>query len=161
MIGSLRPVHLLDTIGAPFRVELVNSVLVSAAGITIPALDDLVLTVAAERLREPRRLGGADMAFVRRCARVDEARLADDCGLSRSDVAAHESGARPMNTVTEKFVRLYLYDRLRRGRQGDGVEDMLAYLDWILDTWRAGPTAAGERTMRLTHQSARGWRRLL
>lgn len=161
MIGTLRSVHHLDTIGAPFRIELINSVLVTASGVTIPALDHLVVTVAMERLRETRRLGGPDMSFVRRCAKVGADRLADACGLSIQDVAVHEDGPRPMSTVTEKLVRLYLYDRLRRERPGNDVDDMLRYIDWILEHWRPGPFAAGDHVMRLTHQTAHGWRRLL
>lgn len=160
MIGRLLRVHHLDTIGAPFRVELVDSVLATDDGVTMPAPDDLVTAVAMERLHEARRLGGADLAFVRHCARIESTTLADAAGLSAEDVAAHEDGTRAMTTATEKFVRLYLYDRLRRRRAGDRTEEMLAYLDWILETWRAAPVEAGDQVMRLAHQAAHGWRRL-
>jgi len=158
MIGGIAPTYACDTLGAPFRVELVNSVIVGRDGVTIPDFREMVATVAIERLRESRRLGGPDIVFLRKCIGDTAGDLAARTGIAPVELEAYERGDRPMSAAAEKIARIYIHHRLWRERPTT-EDDRLEYLETVL-AWRPVPVSAGETVMRLAHQSARGWHRI-
>lgn len=160
MIGGLSGNYHCEALGAPFRIELLNSVIVGEEGVVIPAYPALVARVGIERLREPRRLGGEDMMFLRRCAKKEQGQFAQAIGIGENECAEYESNSRPMNTTIEKLVRIYLHDCISRTVDIEDFADNIAYLDWVMD-WKPTPTEAGDTTMKLTYQSAVGWTRII
>lgn len=158
MIGGIVPTYVCDTLGAPFRVELVNSVVAGHDSVTIPDFDGMIATVAIERLHESRRLGGPDIVFLRKCAGDTADTLAARTGIPMPELEAYERGDRPMSATAEKITRIYLHHSVRAGHPA-AEDDRLEYLETVLE-WRPMPVSAGETVMRLAHQSARGWHRI-
>lgn len=156
MIGGLSPTYHCDTLGAPFRVELVNSVIIGQESVTIPNFGELIATVGIERLRDVRRISGKDLVFLRKCAQIDSAILVSAIGVTADELHEYETDARPMNATIEKLVRIYLHDRIRKMADIVETEDALNYVEWVMD-WRPVPMSVDENVMRLAHQAARGW----
>jgi DNA-binding transcriptional regulator YiaG len=105
----------LDTLGAPFRVTLKNSVALSVDPKTketlveIPDLVGLVLTVVRCRVMDPRKLSGAELRFLRSTLGVPANKLAAFIDCSPEHYSRCEAGTKVLSPNAERHLRLFAF----------------------------------------------------
>jgi DNA-binding transcriptional regulator YiaG len=104
-----------DTLGAPFKVTLKNSVEVSIDPKTgeelvrIPDPMGLIRAVVRCRVRDPRKLSGEELRFVRRALDLQANKLAAFLDCSPEHYSRCESGGKALSATAEKMLRLFAY----------------------------------------------------
>jgi hypothetical protein len=159
-LAELLATHTPDMLGAPFAVSLVASVRRDVNdAITIPALTGMIAGVAMARLWRDERLSGDELRFLRKTAGLTRGELGEGFGGDADDVGAYEKGPRPMTIGLEKYIRMHLFNAVRR-MDGPRVDDMINYMEWTFDAWRPtfGDTSR-PMSIRLRHFPT-GWQEL-
>ena len=116
------PSYELDTLGAPFRVTLKDSVRVTkdpATGkelVDIPDLIGLTLAVVRCRVMDPRKLSGEEMRFLRRALGVPAKKLAAFLDLVPEHYSRCEAGTKVMSPNAERQLRLFAFGATLCGR---------------------------------------------
>lgn len=100
--------YVVDTLGAPFQVILVDSVCVhdAAHDVDIPDLPGLINAVVRSRVMHPRKLSGLDLKFIRKSICVRAKVLADFLEMTPEHLSRCESGERTLSSASEKQLRL-------------------------------------------------------
>jgi DNA-binding transcriptional regulator YiaG len=104
-----------DTLGAPFKVTLKNSVEVSIDPTTgeelvrIPDPMGLIRAVVRCRVRDPRKLSGKELRFVRRAFDLPANKLAAFLHCSAEHYSRCESGGKALSPTAEQVLRLFAY----------------------------------------------------
>jgi DNA-binding transcriptional regulator YiaG len=105
----------LDTLGAPFKVVLLNGVtfdvnpLTGEEKVNVCDLPGLIRAVVRSRVTHPRKLNGAELRFVRHALGVKAKSLAEFLEISPEHFSRCESGQKVMSASSEKVFRLYAY----------------------------------------------------
>jgi DNA-binding transcriptional regulator YiaG len=115
--ADVRVVHEynMDTLGAPFRITLLDSVTVridretGEEDISVPDPVGLINAVVRSRVTHPRKLSGEEIAFVRKALGVRAKRLADFLSMSPEHLSRCESGSKAMSAPAEKLLRLFAF----------------------------------------------------
>lgn len=108
------PAYQVDTLGAPFRVTLVDSVEIrfDETGKQLTHIPDFVGMIhAAVRCRaaHPRKLNGSDIAFFRKALGIKARNLAEYLDVSPEYLSRCEAGAKVLSSATEKMLRLFVF----------------------------------------------------
>jgi hypothetical protein len=107
------PRYDVDTLGAPFRVTLLDSVTIKMDGdkeiVNIPDLCGLISAVVRTRVCHPRKLGGAELKFIRRALSVRSNELAKFLSMSAEHWSRCENGMKVLSANSEKEFRLFSY----------------------------------------------------
>lgn len=104
-----------DTLGAPFKVILKNSVEISIDPKTgeefvrIPDPMGLIREVVRCRVRDPRKLSGDELRFLRHALDVRANKLAAFLDCSAEHYSRCESGGKALSATAEKQLRLFAY----------------------------------------------------
>lgn len=104
-----------DTLGAPFKVILKNSVEISTDPKTgeefvrIPDPMGLIREVVRCRVRDPRKLSGAELRFIRHALDVKAIKLVPVLDCSAEHYSRCESGGKALSATAEKQLRLFAY----------------------------------------------------
>lgn len=132
------PSYRADMLGAPFQVVLLESVTAAPDGaVTIPDVEGMTAGVGMARLWRDERLSGEELRFLRRAAGISKEKLAASIGGATGDIEAYETGPRPMTVGLEKYIRLHLFNALRRkDPTSPRVDEMINYLEWALEEWK-------------------------
>ena len=115
--ANVRVVHEynMDTLGAPFRITLIDSVSVGVdpctgeETISVPDPVGLINAVVRSRVEHPRKLNGKEIAFVRKALGVRGKLLADFLGISAEHLSRCETGVKVMSAPSEKLLRLFAF----------------------------------------------------
>ncbi|WP_296578835.1 hypothetical protein [Phreatobacter sp.] len=105
----------IDTLGAPFKVSLINSVEVKfdpATGeeiVEIPDLCGLINAVVRTRVMHPRKLNGAELKFVRKSLDLKSKDIARFLDVSLEHWSRCESNAKVLSGASEKLFRLFAF----------------------------------------------------
>jgi hypothetical protein len=105
----------VDTIGAPFRVTLKDSVEFRKDPVTgkdlvhIPDLVGMVQTVARLRAMHPRKLSGLDIVFLRKALGLKAKSLASYLDVSAEHFSRCEAGTKVFSSATERVLRLFVF----------------------------------------------------
>jgi hypothetical protein len=107
------PRYDLDTLGAPFKVTLIDGVILKTEGkkeiVEIPDLGGLINTVVRVRVCHLRKLTGQEIKFVRRALGLRSKDVAKFLGMSLEHYSRCESEAKVMSATNEKFFRLFAF----------------------------------------------------
>lgn len=113
--APMEPRYEVDTLGAPFKVVVLNCVSkkvdpeTGKVLTTIPDLVGLINAVVRKRVTHPRKLNGAELKFVRTALGIKANLIANFFEMSPEHVSRCEAGAKVMSSITEKYFRLMLY----------------------------------------------------
>ena len=105
----------LDTLGAPFKVTLLNCVSLridpktGEDQINIPDLAGLIGAVVRARVSHPRKLNGKEIKFVRSALGIKAGQISKFLGMGPEHFSRCEGGTKVMATVSEKMFRLFAY----------------------------------------------------
>lgn len=105
----------VDTLGAPFKVTLLDSVSVSIdpktgdERVEIPDLVGLINAVVRSRVLCPRKLSGKEIKFVRNALGVRAKPLAQFLDMTPEHLSRCEAGTKVMSGASEKVFRLFAY----------------------------------------------------
>lgn len=109
----LLPEYIPDNLGTPFKVILRNSVRQIVDEETgevertiIPNPRGLLQSVAITRLIWPRKLGGADIKFIRKSLKIKASDLASMIEVSPEHLSRCEAGERVLSPGVEKCLRI-------------------------------------------------------
>jgi DNA-binding transcriptional regulator YiaG len=114
-VRVVREEYELDTLGAPFKVTLLNSVSVSTDPETgeekpdIPDLVGLMNAVVRRRVLHPRKLSGEEIKFIRITLGVRAKPLARFLEMSPEHLSRCEAGAKVMSGASEKVFRMFAF----------------------------------------------------
>lgn len=116
-VEDARVVHKyeVDTLGAPFKVVVVDCVSVNMDAETgeeivqIPDLVGLINAVVRTRAWHPRKLSGPDIKFIRKALGMRAKPLAQFLDMSPEHFSRCESGQKVMSTSNERIFRLMAY----------------------------------------------------
>src|SRR5262245_46268069 len=109
------PQYEIDTLGAPFKVTLLDCVTLSVDAstgeekINVPDVVGLIGAVVRIRVSHPRKLNGEELRFVRNALGVKANLLADFLDMTPEHLSRCESGAKVMSTISEKVFRLFAF----------------------------------------------------
>lgn len=109
------PKYVLKTLGAPFKVTLLNSVSLStdpSTGeeiVTIPDLVGLISEVVRTRVRHTRKLSGPEIKFIRNALGVRARLLAEFLEMTPEHLSRCEAGAKVMSGGCEKIFRMFAF----------------------------------------------------
>lgn len=124
-----------DLLGAPFRVILENGVreeLCSVCGkkleTIIPALENLLRTVARNRALRPRKLSGEEIKFLRHAMGWKSKRLAQNLGLSAEHLSRCENGIKRLSDPVEKWLRVFVLHKMVKKEIRESVD-----IDEVMD----------------------------
>lgn len=104
-----------DTLGAPFKVTLLDSVTfgldpkTGQETVQIPDLVGLINAVVRARVRHTHKLSGAEVKFIRNALGIQANKLATFLGMSPEHFSRCESGAKAMSVSNEKILRLFSF----------------------------------------------------
>ena len=104
-----------DSLGAPFKVTLIDSVTEEVdptSGeklITIPDLNGLVRAVVHSRVCDPRKLTGPELKFVRLALDVQANKLAAFLSVTPEHLSRCEAGAKTLSPANEKALRAFSF----------------------------------------------------
>ncbi len=110
-----------DTLGAPFKITLVDSVtfeLDCTTGeelVRIPDLMGLINAVVRKRVCDQRKLNGDELKFIRRALDVKAVILARFLGMSPEHLSRCEASTKVMSEASEKIFRLFSFISTRIG----------------------------------------------
>jgi hypothetical protein len=102
----------VDTLGAPFRVTLLDSVTFGTnpktgeQTVQIPDLVGLIGAVVRARVCDSRKLSGRELKFIRSALDVRATMLAEFLDMSPEHLSRCEAGAKVMSSTSEKLFRL-------------------------------------------------------
>ncbi len=105
----------IDTLGAPFKVTLLDSVTLGVDPTTgkemvhVPDLVGLLNAVVRRRVTHPRKLKGDELKFTRNALGVRAILLARFLDMSPEHLSRCEAGDKAMSTNSERFFRLFAY----------------------------------------------------
>jgi DNA-binding transcriptional regulator YiaG len=105
----------IDTLGAPFRVTLLDSVTVGIdletgkEMVRVPDLAGLLNAVVRRRVSHPRKLNGDELKFIRNALGVRANPLAQFLEMSPEHLSRCEAGGIAMSAISERFFRLFTY----------------------------------------------------
>ncbi|RAI37106.1 hypothetical protein [Rhodoplanes serenus] len=106
------PAYELDTLGAPFKVVLRDSVSVGLdpqtgrERVSIPDFVGLVGAVVRSRVVHPRKLSGAEIKFLRSALGVKAKPVAGFLDMSAEHLSRCEAGTKIMSSTSERLFRL-------------------------------------------------------
>lgn len=107
--------YVVDTLGAPFKVELIDSVTLSVDAETgeemveIPDLVGLIGAVVRSRVMHTKKLNGDEIKFIRNALGVRAKSVADFLDMSPEHYSRCESDAKVMSPNSEKTLRLFAF----------------------------------------------------
>jgi DNA-binding transcriptional regulator YiaG len=105
----------IDTLGAPFKVTLLDSVTLGVNPTTgkemvnVPDLVGLLNAVVRRRVTHPRKLNGDELKFIRNALGVKAILLARFLEMSPEHLSRCEAGGKAMSSISERFFRLFAY----------------------------------------------------
>jgi DNA-binding transcriptional regulator YiaG len=105
----------MDTLGAPFRVNVIDAVSISidpSTGeeeVSVPDVIGLINAVVRSRVEHARKLNGREISFVRKSLGVRAKLLAGFLGMSPEHFSRCEVGSKVMSGASEKLFRLFAY----------------------------------------------------
>jgi transcriptional regulator with XRE-family HTH domain len=105
----------IDTLGAPFKVTLLECVVFSVdpktgdEKINVPDVAGLIGAVVRARVSHPRKLNGKEVRFVRNALGLKANQLAKFLGMTPEHFSRCEAGSKVMAILTEKMFRLFAY----------------------------------------------------
>jgi hypothetical protein len=105
----------VDSLGAPFRVVLLDSVVVGVDTLTgqstvqIPDLVGLIGAVVRARVSHTRKLSAREVRFVRKALGVRAALLARFLDMTPEHLSRCETGTKVMSSTSEKMLRLWAF----------------------------------------------------
>jgi DNA-binding transcriptional regulator YiaG len=114
-VRVLQEEYELDTLGAPFKVVLLDSVSVSIdpqtgdEKVEIPDVVGLINAVVRRRVLHPRKLSGAEIKFIRNALGVRAKPLAKFLDMSPEHFSRCEAGAKVMSGANEKVFRMFAF----------------------------------------------------
>lgn len=109
------PRYEVDTLGAPFKVTVLDCVTVKTDASTgkelvnIPDLVGLINAVVQARVVHARKLNGSEFKFIRNALGVKANAIADFLEMSPEHLSRCESGVKVMSALSEKVFRLFAY----------------------------------------------------
>lgn len=109
------PKYNMNTLGAPFRITLVDSVSVTVDPktgeefVSVPDVVGLINAVVRSRVRHTRKLNGTEIQFVRHALGVQAKALAEFLDMTPEHYSRCETGAKVMSTPSEKLLRMAAY----------------------------------------------------
>lgn len=161
MTDAIIPEHRPAALGAPFEVVLLSSVRKDGDSMLIPDMGGMITGVGMARLWRDQRLGGTELHYLRKSAGITKDKLGEAMGGSANDIESYETGPRPMTVGIEKYIRLHLFNALRRmDPTSPRVDQMINYLEWVLEEWKpAFRDAATPIEIALRHTPT-GWQEL-
>jgi transcriptional regulator with XRE-family HTH domain len=104
-----------DTLGAPFKVTLMDSVSIRVDADTgeklvrIPDLIGLINTVVRSRICHARKLNSEELKFIRLSLGVKSYKLANFLDMSPEHYSRCEAGTKTMSTAYEKLLRSFAF----------------------------------------------------
>jgi transcriptional regulator with XRE-family HTH domain len=114
-VAGVVPRYEIDTLGAPFKVTVLDCVTVKHDAATgkeltcVPDLVGLINAVVRARSIHPRKLNGAEIKFIRNALGLKAKLIAEFFELSPEHISRCESGDKVMSSLTERFFRLLAY----------------------------------------------------
>jgi DNA-binding transcriptional regulator YiaG len=105
----------IDTLGAPFRVTLLDCVTLSIdpktgdEKINVPDVAGLISAVVRRRVSHPRKLNGKEIRFVRNALGLKANQVAKFLGMGPEHFSRCESGMKVMALMSEKMFRLFAH----------------------------------------------------
>lgn len=114
-LSNVVPAYEVDTLGAPFRVTLVDSVQIKmdeVAGkelVLIPDFVGMVNAVARCRAIHPRKLSGDEIVFLRKALGVKAKALATYLDVSPEHLSRCEAGSKVLSSASERMLRLFVF----------------------------------------------------
>lgn len=111
----VEPYYEVDTLGAPFKVVVLDCVTTKNDPTTgktltkIPDLNGLIKAAVRSRVTHPRKLNGAEIKFIRNALGVKAIVVADFFEMSAEHLSRCESGAKVMSSLIEKSFRLMMF----------------------------------------------------
>jgi DNA-binding transcriptional regulator YiaG len=129
-------------LGAPFKVLLNKAVRCSfdEAGnmisYCIPDLEGLVRVVAIKRVLHEKKLGGADIKFLRKAIGVKQKEMAARIEMTHEHLPRCESGALVLSPSAEKLLRIYALKsaiKLHKVKSCKAKTDLEEALDRLFD----------------------------
>jgi DNA-binding transcriptional regulator YiaG len=105
----------IDTLGAPFKVTLCDSVTfeidrrTGEEKVNVPDVIGLINAVVRKRVTHPRKLNGDELKFVRNALGVKAKVLADFLDMTPEHLSRCEAGVKIMSTMSEKVFRLFAF----------------------------------------------------
>jgi DNA-binding transcriptional regulator YiaG len=109
------PQYEIDTLGAPFKVTLLDSVTLKidpSTGeekITVPDLNGLTNAVVRSRVTHPRKLNGEEIKFIRAALDVKANKIAEFLNMTPEHLSRCEAGTKVMSTLSERVFRLFAF----------------------------------------------------
>lgn len=109
------PEYEVDTLGAPFKVTLLNVVTLTIdtrtgeEKVKIPNLVGLTKAVVRERVIHSRKLNGEEVRFIRNALEIKANKVAEFLDMSAEHLSRCEAGTRAMSTTSEKMFRLFAF----------------------------------------------------
>jgi DNA-binding transcriptional regulator YiaG len=109
------PQYEIDTLGAPFKVTLCDSVATKVdpttgeEKIVVPDLNGLINAVVRSRAVHPRKLNGEEIKFIRNALGVKANKIARFLAMTPEHLSRCEAGAKVMSTPSERQFRLFAY----------------------------------------------------
>jgi len=125
------PAYEVDTLGAPFRVTLLDSVHVNYDPkldkdfVHIPDFVGMVNALVRSRAIHPRKLGGSEITFLRKALGVRAKSLASYLDISAEHLSRCETGSKVLSSASERMLRLFVF----LATFYESAEDLLAKLD--------------------------------
>ena len=107
--------YVFDTLGAPFRVVLEDSVTVSVDAVTgeervsIPDITGLMREIVRCRVLDPIKLSGPEVRFVRRSLNLPANKLAEFLDVQPEHYSRCEAGSRVLSSMAERLLRLFAF----------------------------------------------------
>ena len=116
-LATGRVVHeyVVDTLGAPFKVELIDSVTLSVDAETgeemvdIPDWIGLIGAVVRSRVMHTKKLNGEEIKFIRNALGVRSKSVAEFLDMTPEHYSRCEAGAKLMSPNSEKALRLFAF----------------------------------------------------
>lgn len=151
--------HSPSQLGAPFSVILADSVRLSDEGTeTIPDFVGMVQGSGMARLWRDQRLTGPELHYLRKSAQITREALGAAIGGTAQDIEGYETGPRPMTIAVEKYIRLHIFNALRRlDPSVPRVDEMINYLEWTFEEWRPSFHDVGDPLEIVMSHHPTGW----
>lgn len=105
------PTFVMDTLGSPFKVTLLDSVTVSVDPktgkkvVTVPDVVGLIGAVVRARVCHQRKLNGAEIKFIRNALSLKAKAVAEFLDMSPEHLSRCEAGEKTMSAGSEKTFR--------------------------------------------------------
>ena len=114
-VRIVTPRYELKSLGAPFRVTLIDSVGLSVDPdtgnevVTIPDLAGLISAVVRKRVTCPRKLSGEELRFLRKALAVKAKSIAKFLEVSAEHYSRCEAGEKVLTSSNERMFRLFAF----------------------------------------------------